>query len=630
MSKVRSPSLRIQAIPLQASADFAKEEGADSVFSPIMPVLPMVSTPTFKPAQGLKCCITLNLAFFFDGTGNNVEADEGTFEHSNVARLFRAHHKDDMATGVYRFYIPGLGTYFRDINDNGGGTLGLAFGGGGRKRLDWAEDQFRAVVDHTQEEITEIRVSLFGFSRGAALARAFALILDKLCPGGVYKLPNGKDAPFTIYFMGLFDTVAAVGLPAGSGVETALAASNATAAKWAAYEKSLVSRRDNRSNGLAKLAFGEPGADPSPTWADGHMEWANDLRIPLSGLVAYCVHMVAAHEQRHSFPSDSVRVGQHYPSNCIEMVYPGMHSDVGGGYRPGEEGKSLDQNEILGQIPLLAMYQLAMEKGVPLMNMEKLKEVRLDIDFDVSPEFLKAYSNYQAKISNSTLGRTVLSHMYYYFLWRFFRIKNSRAAQLKINEDQEAGFKIDHEELGKKVGDLEEKYKQAHKKAQKYSRPVQNQRNMQARVGGEIDPQLLQDEAQANNELAIAKDNWLKEKAKLDSLPSIGKTGASLPMYDRLLVQETQQIIKLAQSGQKLRPHYQSLLKAWQDAQEGKGLDETKDAELIGFFDLYMHDSLAGFATDLTLPSDPRCIYVGLDEEARYAGLISTIKTRTA
>ena len=37
------------------------------------------------------------------------------------------------------------------------------------------------------------------------------------------------------------------------------------------------------------------------------------------------------------------------------------------------------------------------------------------------------------------------------------------------------------------------------------------------------------------------------------------------------------------------------------------------------FFDLYVHDSLAGFAKDETLPSDPRCIYVGGDEESRHA-----------
>ncbi|MFY0583563.1 hypothetical protein ACN28S_63020 [Cystobacter fuscus] len=46
--------------------------------------------------------------------------------------------------------------------------------------------------------------------------------------------------------------------------------------------------------------------------------------------------MIAAHEIRNSFPVDSVLQGNSYPKNCREMVYPGAHSDVGGGYRRGE------------------------------------------------------------------------------------------------------------------------------------------------------------------------------------------------------------------------------------------------------------------------------------------------------
>ncbi len=34
---------------------------------------------------------TLKIAFFFGGTGNNLEADESTDKHSNVERLFKAH-----------------------------------------------------------------------------------------------------------------------------------------------------------------------------------------------------------------------------------------------------------------------------------------------------------------------------------------------------------------------------------------------------------------------------------------------------------------------------------------------------------------------------------------------------------
>ncbi|KAG1085887.1 hypothetical protein G6F57_019154 [Rhizopus arrhizus] len=63
---------------------------------------------------------------------------------------------------------------------------------------------------------------------------------------------------------------------------------------------------------------------------DGHGGWATaeDLRIPAD--VRRCVHMVAAHEVRGSFPVDLVD-----GANCEQIIYPGVHSDVGGGYTPG-------------------------------------------------------------------------------------------------------------------------------------------------------------------------------------------------------------------------------------------------------------------------------------------------------
>ena len=46
---------------------------------------------------------------------------------------------------------------------------------------------------------------------------------------------------------------------------------------------------------------------------------------------------------RNSFPLDTAmsETRANYfspPEGCVEMVYPGVHSDVGGGYRPGEGG----------------------------------------------------------------------------------------------------------------------------------------------------------------------------------------------------------------------------------------------------------------------------------------------------
>ena len=58
------------------------------------------------------CMLRLKIGFFFDGTGNNLDADIGTDEHSNVARLFNAFPKDRPEQGIYKHYIPGLGTYF--------------------------------------------------------------------------------------------------------------------------------------------------------------------------------------------------------------------------------------------------------------------------------------------------------------------------------------------------------------------------------------------------------------------------------------------------------------------------------------------------------------------------------------
>jgi hypothetical protein len=45
------------------------------------------------------CSQILWFSFFFDGTGNNLDADVETTKHSNIAKLYRAHAKDDIANG---------------------------------------------------------------------------------------------------------------------------------------------------------------------------------------------------------------------------------------------------------------------------------------------------------------------------------------------------------------------------------------------------------------------------------------------------------------------------------------------------------------------------------------------------
>jgi len=126
------------------------------------------------------CTQTLWFSFFFDGTGNNRDADVGTLKHSNVARLFRAMPLNNKDVGAYALYVPGVGTYCKEARDDGGGFKGYGFGDKGEERLKWASDFFdKSMTYHIglacnqNNAIVEINIAAFGFSRGAALARAF-------------------------------------------------------------------------------------------------------------------------------------------------------------------------------------------------------------------------------------------------------------------------------------------------------------------------------------------------------------------------------------------------------------------------------------------------------------------------
>jgi hypothetical protein len=88
------------------------------------------------------CRQTLWFSFFFDGTGNNLYADEGLRKHSNVAKLFRVHKPTDQVNGVYSFYLQGVGTYFSEVGDDGGDLTGLSFGRKGSDRLEYAQKKF--------------------------------------------------------------------------------------------------------------------------------------------------------------------------------------------------------------------------------------------------------------------------------------------------------------------------------------------------------------------------------------------------------------------------------------------------------------------------------------------------------
>lgn len=586
------------------------------------------------------CKRTFWLSFFFDGTGNNMEADIGMLKHSCIARLFLVHKPVNVVEGVFPIYIPGLGTYFPEVGDEGG-TLGKAFAKGGDKRLDYALTEFDKLLavplknaSNPRNEIKEINLAIFGFSRGAALARAFTnKFMEERCDlrNGEWRLKIG-GWKVRFRFMGIFDTVASVGNPMSR---------NNTDFYNPAFSdvRAVIDERidDYPLTCPEALAFSlkaMPGADPAPGRHAGHDSWGEKLKIHES--VEEVWHFIGAHEIRNSFPLDSISVltkyGLRKPSNFHEVLYLGSHSDVGGGYAPGEGGKSLLPSENLCLIPLRHMYDRAVHAGVPMAVewSERNKE-----DFKTDAKLIEVYNHYLKTIGRlNNLGDAVIKHMQYFFAWRFRmmrqqgRLKSPEAAAIAQNKEKFGQLQKSYgNELAKTSG------KEALANVTRNALLEVEAMKQEQRGKGGVDNATANRDAlaKAEKDLQQARAARLRDQAKYDAVPNMSSYQAMLDLYDNQLLSDVE-AIRNAIAGKsrdgktkdsakrnrnELRPHYAALLEAWENEYLRK--NGLKDELIISFFDKYLHDSLAGFATDATLPSDPRVIYVGEDVKLKYA-----------
>lgn len=235
--------------------------------------------------------------------------------------------------------------------------------------------------------VQTIHVSIFGFSRGATQARAFANWLVDICKLDARLAHRGDTMslggfPLEIDFLGLYDTVASVGIGNTTG--------NSTLGKY----------------------------------LDGHSAWADsesNLRIPAE--IRKCVHLVAAHEVRRSFPLDSIAVGNTLPANAEEVVFPGVHSDIGCGYAPGEQGRGTDPTgaDMLARLPLLYMYRAARIAGTPL-KLEFASDAAKQ-RFKVTPETIQAFNAYisDASVKQGTLTAIMRDQAKMQIQWRLMR-----------------------------------------------------------------------------------------------------------------------------------------------------------------------------------------------------------------
>lgn len=622
------PKLQQSKDALQQAAKLADVTTQKTTRVPLLTVqggIAISSAPPKAPApSGAK---DLWLTFFFDGTGNNLDADQGTDEHSNVARLYRAHQENDEGKGVFRFYIPGIGTRFAEIGDPGGEMSGNGFGARGEDRLQWAMDSLEQRIKASGGKGGTINVALFGFSRGATLARAFAVRIAKLSEkkSGIWHFMPARQ-PIRLYFLGLFDTVASVGLAISANNKGAIGQVSSAAAMGLRYSEST----GTLSNSPWAIATGfTPGADPAKGLFDGHGSWADELRIP--EMVEECFHLAAGHETRNSFPLDSVLQGNFYPKNCWEMVLPGVHSDVGGGYRPGEGARSLKPGSMLSLIALRLMRDTALHARVPLLQTIPDKKRLKDFGMDEGSageykKLLERFNHYMNAVKGGAgepLGRQVLAHMRLYYQWRFYKVAanmKARKAGLPTQDEailreyepiwaaQKVATQSEMDRLDAESQRLHDAYDRAVWSMIRQSRPEYEGGPTREQLG-EV-RNLMDTSKQKRNE-------YLAVKAVQDTLPkSDGSLAKNLRLYDEQLMTDAL-MLKLMSFTGKLRPHYRALLDAYEaEFKHNKGL---RDEKIIAFFDEYVHDSLASFAGDATLPSDPRVIFIGGNRRLQYA-----------
>jgi len=242
----------------------------------------------------------------------------------------------------------------------------------------------------TRPIVVSIYLDVFGFSRGAAEARVFVNWLNRLM---MHDRSELFGVPSYVRMLGLFDTVASVGLSDGVG-------------------------------------------------SDGHWGWAqvSDLRIPPRPVVQNCVHYVALHELRTSFPLDSVCQQGVLPPNCHELIGPGSHSDLGGGYRPGEQGKGIidrdntltgDDSRKLSQFYLNEMYAAALNtcaihgrESRPWLDKldEQADQRKMKQQFICSPNLRTAITTYFTQCGVSAdldVEAAVSEHNLLYLAWRY-------------------------------------------------------------------------------------------------------------------------------------------------------------------------------------------------------------------
>ncbi|MDA9557294.1 DUF4150 domain-containing protein, partial [Vibrio sp.] len=308
---------------------------------------------------------TLRIGVFFDGTGQNAfndkyKATKGNKAPTNMSDLFDAYPFE--LGKSHKIYVSGVGTIdlqekfpdktetelFALIEEGKDETAMSQALGVDADYLEWLMgtetggfNKWQSLVQQLERlylelsdknlyrDISHIEFDVFGFSRGAALARHFINAIAEGFPD--YTRPRstqyrGQKHPH------LLGNVEADNYDNSCG-----------------FERDVNRELSVRFVGLLDTvgSFYWPGNDD-----DGNFE------LPLKpGCAQRVVQLTAAHEYRKKFPLTSISHNGLTPDTFFEEVLPGAHSDIGGGYASKEQFYKEDLSPVFGQ-PASSTYNI--------------------------------------------------------------------------------------------------------------------------------------------------------------------------------------------------------------------------------------------------------------------------------
>ena len=261
---------------------------------------------------------TLRIGIFFDGTGNHKYNDRNlpSRDITNIGKLHDLYRDQSAQSTVQSIYVPGPGTSDGQQTQDGfevqehNFNMALGIGNeGGHSRIAQAVLNTKQILN--QGDYDRVVFDVFGFSRGAALARHFVNLINQwpktirlpvfrsaFSGDGMISFENIPGFPegviAEVNFLGIFDTVGSFYLPG------------------------------NNQN----------------------LDFNLNLAAPSAKRV---VHFTAYHEIRKHFPLSSIiDANGDGPSHFTEQPLPGVHADVGGGYENPDKGFENIEKIILG------------------------------------------------------------------------------------------------------------------------------------------------------------------------------------------------------------------------------------------------------------------------------------------